>query len=517
MVTLPGCPFTVFFRPDVDGLRDEVVVELGKMWSGTPAHVTTPYTFAVTKNGALLFTQTVPKHWWWARWRWQSSVRPFARTAASLIADKHFLPYTSSYLYGYSAWSTNYTYAGPMDLAGLTAAQGTTGDRPEIGPLTQPASDYILLGTSLARSSMIAQAEASASLPFHVRDENTGQWLDNQAYPYYGLTYTAGPPTHAVPKPAAPGDPTFTALDESHMPSLCYAPYLFTDDPYYLEELQAAALYAIIETNYDPYNQGLPGLAEPEQTRATAWGTRDIAMTTLVTPANVPSWLNSQAHWQTNLNDNLTFAYRYINSPSKMSTIFHAFGRTDLLGSFQMDYTGIAFAWIARMFPTTNWPTVYQWIMGGIMPLVTGTNSTTGWLKGWPDPYYYTVFFQNAPSYTLYFSDTSRDANMVDTWAEAWSLYCSSGGGPVYPGFDPTLTNCPNPPWDGVTIMEEYGAPVYAQASYFLWRQGLLHLAQGLAITGAAAAVTWIDGQIPGQLAKYPGETNDPRWSFDTK
>src|SRR5262249_11860962 len=37
MVTLRGCPFTVFFRPDVNGLRDEVVVELGKMWSGIPA------------------------------------------------------------------------------------------------------------------------------------------------------------------------------------------------------------------------------------------------------------------------------------------------------------------------------------------------------------------------------------------------------------------------------------------------------------------------------------------------
>jgi hypothetical protein len=32
---------------------------------------------------------------------------------------------------------------------------------------------------------MMARAEASASLPYHVRDQNTGQWLDNQVYPYF--------------------------------------------------------------------------------------------------------------------------------------------------------------------------------------------------------------------------------------------------------------------------------------------------------------------------------------------
>src|SRR3954463_14163476 len=73
MVSLPRCPFTVFFRPDIDGGRDEVVVELGKMWSGAPAHVTTPYTLSVTKDGAPLFTQNVQYHWWWSRWRWQSA------------------------------------------------------------------------------------------------------------------------------------------------------------------------------------------------------------------------------------------------------------------------------------------------------------------------------------------------------------------------------------------------------------------------------------------------------------
>ena len=273
MVTLPNCPFTVFFRPDVDRSRDEVVVELGKMWSGTPAHVTTPYTFTVTKNGTQLFTQTIPYHWWWARWRWQSAPRPFVRTAASLIADKHFLPYTKAYLYGYRPWSTNYTYT-PMGAAGQETFEVTPGDRRELGPLTLPQSDYILLGTPLAKSSMIAQAESSGTMPIHVRDENTGAWLDNQAHPYGGFI-NAGAPGFPIPNPSFPRlnddwDHNCFGMETSHSPSLTYAPYLFTDDPYYLEELQAMALFNIIEENYHPPIQKLPGLVNPGETRGTA-------------------------------------------------------------------------------------------------------------------------------------------------------------------------------------------------------------------------------------------------------
>jgi hypothetical protein len=151
------------------------------------------------------------------------------------------------------------------------------------------------------------------------------------------------------------------------MPSLDYAPYLFTDDPYYLEELQANALYGIVIANYFLISESLPGLAAPNQTRGQAWSTRSIAQAAYVTPASVPSWLNSQAHWQTNLNDNYTFAQRFVNSPSIMSTYFHAFGRTDNTESFMMDFIGYTYAWIARLFPSWNAAT-YQWIMAGIIP-----------------------------------------------------------------------------------------------------------------------------------------------------
>ena len=276
MVTLPGCPFTVFFRPDVNGLRDEVVVELGKMWSGTPAHITTPYIITVTKNGVQLFQHTISNHWWWARWRWQSAPRPFVRTAAALIADGHFLPYSTNYLYGYRSGSMGWAYGGdytytPMGIAGLDYHQGDGGDRPELGPLTLPQSDYIMFGTASAKDAMIAQAEASGTHGFHIRDENTGAWLNNRVHQYYSLNPGSNPPI--IPTPAASAAANYVSMEASHMPSLCYAPYMFTDDPYYLEEMQACALYHIVEANYfSSYAESLPGLGNARSDKSISMG-----------------------------------------------------------------------------------------------------------------------------------------------------------------------------------------------------------------------------------------------------
>jgi hypothetical protein len=509
MVTLPGCPFTVFFRPDVDGLRDEVVVELGKMWSGTPAHVTTPYTFTVTKNGALLFTQTVPYHWWWARWRWQSATRPAVRTAAPLIALGKLLPHVSTYLYGWPGWtSTHYNTYTPMGTAGMDVITGDGGDRPELGPVTLPQADYIVNGTPLAWTTMIAMAEAQGTMPIHYRDENTGQWFDNQANPYYSLQGYGDPPL--IPDPGNPPliggnyDLRYFYMNGSHAYPLTYVPYMFTDDPYYLEELQALALYHIIITNYHTSLQQLPGLIYPGETRSMAWGLREVSQCALVTPNPAPSWLNSQAHWVANLADNRTYLQRFQNSPALVHTRFRAFTRSNAIQGFENDYKMIVLAWMVRM-GFSNWADGYTWAMGGIMPVVTGTDYTTGWEKGWPNPYYYELMTVDQGSITL-IPDNSLDS-ITYTWPQAFQAYVNAQGNTS----DPSLSSYP-PPWDSVSIMQTPSNP-----GYFLYRQATLHLAQGLGYAGASDAVTWIDGQIPAQMARFPQTTSDPRWSFDTK
>ena len=79
LVSLPDLPLTVFFRPDIDSDRVELVVELGRMWEhrsgGRPAHILDPYTVEFMRGDKSLATIDVPYHWWWSRWRWQSLPR----------------------------------------------------------------------------------------------------------------------------------------------------------------------------------------------------------------------------------------------------------------------------------------------------------------------------------------------------------------------------------------------------------------------------------------------------------
>ena len=83
---LPG--LTVWFRPDADGSRQEVVVELGvPLVAGlTPANLGA-YTAEVWDDDTLVATIEIPSHPWYARWRWQSAPRPVRVSRETLIAE----------------------------------------------------------------------------------------------------------------------------------------------------------------------------------------------------------------------------------------------------------------------------------------------------------------------------------------------------------------------------------------------------------------------------------------------
>jgi hypothetical protein len=85
MVAHPDLPMTVFFRPDRDSARTEVVFELGRLWSGPPRRLG-PYTAEILRGGQTLAKIDVPQHFWFSRWRWQSVRRPVVKRPAALIA-----------------------------------------------------------------------------------------------------------------------------------------------------------------------------------------------------------------------------------------------------------------------------------------------------------------------------------------------------------------------------------------------------------------------------------------------
>ena len=93
----PAFPdWRVYFRVDADatgkritvaGTREEIIVEYGRSSTGaTRTPISSPYTATITKQGVRVATYTMPKHWWYARWRYQSSPRPVVRSPAMLKA-----------------------------------------------------------------------------------------------------------------------------------------------------------------------------------------------------------------------------------------------------------------------------------------------------------------------------------------------------------------------------------------------------------------------------------------------
>ncbi len=155
-------PWTVFFRPDANGLRQEVVVEYGTEYifasgaapvtlsGAAPAHITAPYTATISGGGlAAPVAIAVPNHWWGARWRWQSAPRPCVRAYTDLLAMKAVLPLSTTPLWNTSPPAAT-AWAGPMATGDLNTYLATTGDRDELGFVTEQQACYLLTGNAAA-------------------------------------------------------------------------------------------------------------------------------------------------------------------------------------------------------------------------------------------------------------------------------------------------------------------------------------------------------------------------------
>ena len=182
-------------------------------------------------------------------------------------------------------------------LAGKTGALGTgelqtympnTGGRGDIGPLSEWSARYLISQDPTARKVMLENADVSGSIPWHYKDEATGQYLSIQDHPKVWLDYrgeaTGG--ADSLPKGAVTATTPWT-VDNAHQPSLTYVPYLVTGDRYYLDEQKAAASYTAASTFYD-YRGGSAGNIDETQVREQAWTLRTFANTAWITPDTDP-------------------------------------------------------------------------------------------------------------------------------------------------------------------------------------------------------------------------------------
>ncbi len=362
-----------------------------------------------------------------------------------------------------AASAATYTYA-VMGLAGITPRMGLTGERADIGLVTGPQGEYICTRSGAALADLRAQAEGAGTLPWHMRDENTGAPIDFRTYPKAGWYSDARVSSPNIPLIDSPME-----IDSAHQPALAYLPYLLTGDPYHLEDMQFAANWnwGVLPPNYRP---SIP------QARAFAWSTRTLAQCARVTPKNVPSWLLPQIYWSQMLTTTRQyFEADFVNSARPERARFRATGNVDVsreepqapagtwVDPWQDEFVGTVLGWVVSM-GFSDWRTSFDWVVGGSIARSSGKS---GWARSYASPYRMIV-------------RASAKSPVAGTWAEAWQLSKQIA----------KLNAVDTETWASSDL------------TYLTYLRGALTYAQRLNTANVSEAITWADAQIA--KAKWP-------------
>ncbi|RED49875.1 cadherin-like domain-containing protein [Aestuariispira insulae] len=209
---------------------------------------------------------------------------------------------------------------GPMTTGTVETNMPMAGGREDIGPLPSWTVRYLASQDETAAEIMYANADAAGSIPWHYRDDNTGEVISVDDYPDLWFDSRGGT---SVLADEFSTDGTEWSTDVAHLPSLTYLPYLLSGSQYYLDELQASANHATayvwpgwrgengeIAGNFE--NGDIDWLdGEPAtQTRAQAWGMREISDAAFIMPDDDPM----KDYFENRLDVNLkSYVENYVN------------------------------------------------------------------------------------------------------------------------------------------------------------------------------------------------------------
>lgn len=449
----PKIPLTIFFRPDRSRKRAEVVFEWGNPFHPNP-HPLGPYTAEILNDGRPIARLSVPEQYWLSRWRWQSAPRPVIRTPADLIAHRLVPPYARIGTAPLPPPAKPYKI---MGLSSVDPYMPATGERPDIGLLPEASAAYLATGDATALRSVFAWAEASGTIPWHLRDPETNAPLSYDKYPkattYYDQMRGGAPHLYLSYPPGL-------VIDGAHRPELDYLPFLLTGDPYYLEEMEFAETYVL--GDYPGHNC----IIRHDQVREYAWTLRSLFYLIAALPNNVPKWLLPKSYWKEKLSRNFRWIMEnYVNNKSIKTAYFHSGVDVGRMPFWQEDYFSAVLG-LGVWMGFEDWRPVLAWKIASTIDRADGKS-------GWP---------RSRP--TFYWPKLVRpqDGRMVSSWAELAALN----------GVVPTP--------DGMLDRS-------ADLNYVSFARGALAMAVNAGISQARAPFQWLDGQLRGRRIAW-------RWSL---
>ncbi|MBS3995932.1 MAG: hypothetical protein KGZ67_01150 [Hydrogenophaga sp.] len=326
-------------------IRTDVVMENNWTFKADPKNIT--YELTVKHGGTTVHQQPVFTHYHHARWH-----KVVWAGAEPKIQVRHHM---GNFMASRAVWNYDRTLAvsettrqaeatnlanrrtaqahlGPMGNVFLQTQFGTTGGRPDIGPLPRWTAMYLITQDERFRASMMANADAAAAVPIHHRDENTGQPVNPIVHRTVSL-HSNGP---TIPVST---DPTIWAPDTAHQASFTYVPYLLTGDKFYQDEMMFWASWNVISLP-SAARSAEKALVHRNQVRGQAWALRSL----FEAHATLSDQHPMKATYRTMLDNNLAhYRQMYVNgaSVSPMGSIQHS---TTSTPPWQNDFVGIVFS-----------------------------------------------------------------------------------------------------------------------------------------------------------------------------
>jgi hypothetical protein len=267
------------------------------------------YDVTVRLNGSAVYEKRAVKHAYLTRWR-----KTFATpNLAESFVTPDFAPFVSAGLI--PRFASTVANSSPGSVEGprydiltwgdMNPNMPAPGGRSEIGFYPYWTVQYLVHRTPALRAYVLKHGDLSASWSGHITEADGRTLISLDRYPIYWLD------RRSVGRPNGPATLTGVTnpIENAHMPTLTYVPYLATGDRYYLDQTKLWGNFAMLSTW--PIDRLMPrggeGILMQNQIRGIAWGLRALGEATVATPDNDPD----KAYFTARVRANLEALDRY--------------------------------------------------------------------------------------------------------------------------------------------------------------------------------------------------------------
>jgi hypothetical protein len=343
-----------------------------------------PHQVQIEREGTVVFNATIPAHYWNAEWTYRPNPILVKKSPAQIVIANRMFPIGDT---GCKVRPVgNYQFKGPMDSAGITVYMPTTGERADIGLITDPSAQFMMGGDL---GPMLAWAQGNSSFPIFYRDETTGKLVDLLKYPQANCYES---PVMGAPWfPRYPIDAAGTNIvggkmvaQQAHFPEMSYVAFQATGDLGFLENVQYNANYTIL---CDASKSTHGAAVISGEYRGVAWAFRNLFMAHVATKdaealGNLPASCRPSSYWKTLLDNQLAYYNKCMSDPNQ--ALWRLVGADGMWGPWQHDFMMMALSFGA-LTGHSDWTPLYLWALGNV---IARTNGTSGFPPGYGTPYY---------------------------------------------------------------------------------------------------------------------------------